>query len=257
MCALSEDSDDDWPHSLLRLAVHAAVVVTKRDVIAQEVEDAAEVEELHGRVSKLLEQVESGRDAVLASHRAVLDYADSAIARVSFSSQHQDTLSLPIAFRNSGIRNCGFLWRFCIHAMQVSLKLYDTFFAFDSAMVIPWIFTSNGNSFMVKNLGLQLGTLRVECEKRECNGGDESWLALGEGALASLQTVRAYRERTLQAAYSGVLPPSPRQLEGAARFFLAHSSAFNICLALSRYSAHTPLMLAETELQDLTLDVAI
>ncbi|BDA49640.1 probable Ankyrin repeat domain-containing protein 54 at N-terminal half [Coccomyxa sp. Obi] len=107
-----------------------------RHVEAEEIE---EVQELHARLVKLVEQVEGGRDAVLAFHRAVLDYADSSIAR--------------------------------------------------------------------------LGTLRVECEKREASGGDESWLALGERALASLHTVRAYRERALQAAYCGLLPPSPCQLE--------------------------------------------
>ncbi|CAL8464474.1 g4009 [Coccomyxa elongata] len=105
-----------------------------------EAEDVEEVQELHARLVKLGKQVECGRDAVLASHRAVLDYADSSIAR--------------------------------------------------------------------------LGTLRVECEKREGSGGDESWQSLGERALASLQTVRAYRERALQAAYCGLLPPSPCQLEG-------------------------------------------
>ena len=48
----------------------------------QEAEDAGEVRELHARLGKLVEQVESGREAVLNSHRAVLDFADSAIARV-------------------------------------------------------------------------------------------------------------------------------------------------------------------------------
>lgn len=57
----------------------------------------------------------------------------------------------------------------------------------------------------------------MECEKREGSGGDDSWQSLGERALASLQTVRAYRERALQAAYCGLLPPSPCQLEGGPR----------------------------------------
>lgn len=50
--------------------------------IVQEAEDAGEVRELHARLGKVVEQVESGREAVLTSHRAVLDFADSAIARV-------------------------------------------------------------------------------------------------------------------------------------------------------------------------------
>ncbi len=41
------------------------------------------MQELHARLGKLVEAVESGREAVLASHRTVLDYTDSSIARVS------------------------------------------------------------------------------------------------------------------------------------------------------------------------------
>ena len=48
----------------------------------QEAEDAGEVRQLHAKLGTLVEQVLSGRDAALASHRAVLDYADSSIARV-------------------------------------------------------------------------------------------------------------------------------------------------------------------------------
>jgi hypothetical protein len=55
---------------------------------------------------------------------------------------------------------------------------------------------------------MQLGTLRVECEKAEEEGGDESWRPLGEAALASLGIVRAYRERALHHSYCGALPPS-------------------------------------------------
>ena len=55
---------------------------------------------------------------------------------------------------------------------------------------------------------MQLGTLRVECEKAEAEGGDESWQRVGEHALASLAIVRAYRERALHLSYSGALPPS-------------------------------------------------
>lgn len=62
----------------------------------------------------------------------------------------------------------------------------------------------------------------MECEKREGRAGDESWQALGERALASLQTVRAYRERALQAAYCGLLPPPPCQLDGATCDLLPH-----------------------------------
>ena len=57
--------------------------------------------------------------------------------------------------------------------------------------------------------------LRVEAEKAEEEGRDESWQAVGEHALASLAIVRAYRERALHAAYSGTLPQlSPRRLPG-------------------------------------------
>ena len=62
---------------------------------------------------------------------------------------------------------------------------------------------------------VQLGMLRVEAEKAEEEGRDESWQALGEHALASLAIVREYRERALHAAYSGTLPQlSPRRLPG-------------------------------------------
>lgn len=62
---------------------------------------------------------------------------------------------------------------------------------------------------------VQLGMLRVEAEKAEEEGRDESWQAVGEHALVSLAIVRAYRERALHAAYSGTLPQlSPRRLPG-------------------------------------------
>ena len=66
---------------------------------------------------------------------------------------------------------------------------------------------------------MQLGTLRVECEKAEAEGGDESWRPLGEHALAALGIVRAYRERALHHSYSGALPPlhlEPHSAAGAA-----------------------------------------
>lgn len=59
--------------------------------------------------------------------------------------------------------------------------------------------------------------VRVECEKAEAGapGGDAPlWEALGDRALAAIQVARAYRERALHAAYSGVLPPQPRHATG-------------------------------------------
>ena len=57
--------------------------------------------------------------------------------------------------------------------------------------------------------------MRVECEKAgECAGGDALWELLGDRALATLHLVRAYRERSLHAAYSGLLPPQPHHSSG-------------------------------------------
>jgi hypothetical protein len=47
--------------------------------------NAADLQDLHGRVSSLIGQLVSGRETTLALHRAVLDFADSAIARVRAS----------------------------------------------------------------------------------------------------------------------------------------------------------------------------
>ena len=63
--------------------------------------------------------------------------------------------------------------------------------------------------------GVQLTTMRVECEKAaESAGGDALWELLGDRALATLHLVRAYRERSLHAAYSGLLPPQPHHSSG-------------------------------------------
>ena len=57
--------------------------------------------------------------------------------------------------------------------------------------------------------------MRVECEKAaESAGGDALWELLGDRSLATLHLVRAYRERTLHAAYSGLLPPQPHHSSG-------------------------------------------
>lgn len=63
--------------------------------------------------------------------------------------------------------------------------------------------------------GVQLTTMRVECEKAaESAGGDAHWELLGDRALAMLHLVRAYHERALHAAYSGLLPPQPYHSSG-------------------------------------------
>ena len=63
--------------------------------------------------------------------------------------------------------------------------------------------------------GVQLTTMRVECETAaESAGGDALWELLGDRALATLHLVRAYRERSLRAAYSGLLPPQPHHSSG-------------------------------------------
>ena len=64
--------------------------------------------------------------------------------------------------------------------------------------------------------GMQLTTMRVECEKAaESAGGDRAlWECLGDRALATLHLVRAYRERSLHVAYSGLLPPQPYRSSG-------------------------------------------
>ena len=57
--------------------------------------------------------------------------------------------------------------------------------------------------------------MRVECEKAaESAGGDALWELLGDRALATLHLVRAYRERALRTAYSGLLPPQPHHSSG-------------------------------------------
>lgn len=46
-------------------------------------DNAAELQDLSSHIESLLQMVDSGRAQALASHRAMLDFADSAIARVS------------------------------------------------------------------------------------------------------------------------------------------------------------------------------
>jgi len=65
----------------------------------------------------------------------------------------------------------------------------------------------------------QLVTMRVECEKAwQSAAGEPLWDALGDRASGAMHIVRAYNERFLQSAYSGLLPPQPHHPSGECCF---------------------------------------